>query len=280
MKQYIVFIFSIILASSSAFAATSGKNPDVVAKHVRTFIKKGNEAYHSGQYDVAETYYKDALQEDPNSALAQFNLALALLRQQTAGNSAADTLRNMSKNYFQNVTGQKSDQSLVEKAYYNLGNISFDEKDYATSIEMYKEVLRRNPDNIKARQNLRVAQIKLKDQQNGQDKNDQNQDKKDNNQNNQNQDQNKDQKQDQQNQQNKDKEDKQNQGQPNQPKQSPEKPNDKKENSGSTGRQEISKENADKILKAAAKQEEQTRKKVEKSQKEQSTGRRIIGNPW
>lgn len=280
MKQYIVFIYSIILASSSAFAATSGKNPDVVAKHVRTFIKKGNEAYHSGQYDVAETYYKDALQEDPNSALAQFNLALALLRQQTAGNSAADTLRNMSKNYFQNVTGQKSDQSLVEKAYYNLGNISFDEKDYATSIEMYKEVLRRNPDNIKARQNLRVAQIKLKDQQNGQDKNDQNQDKKDNNQNNQNQDQNKDQKQDQQNQQNKDKEDKQNQGQPNQPKQSPEKPNDKKENSGSTGRQEISKENADKILKAAAKQEEQTRKKVEKSQKEQSTGRRIIGNPW
>ncbi len=278
MKRYIVFIFSIILACSSVFAATSGKNPDVVAKHVRTFIKKGNEAYHSGQYDVAETYYKDALQEDPNSALAQFNLALALLRQQTAGNSAADTLRNMSKNYFQNVTGQKSDLSLVEKAYYNLGNIAFDEKDYATSIEMYKEVLRRNPDNIKARQNLRVAQIKLKDQQNGQDKNDQNQDQKDNNQNNQ--DQNKDQKQDQQNQQNKDKEDKQKQGQPNQPKQSPEKPKDKNENGGSAGRQEISKENADKILKAAAKQEEQTRKKVEKSQKEQSTGRRIIGNPW
>lgn len=281
MKRYIVFIFSIILACSSVFAATSGKNPDVVAKHVRTFIKKGNEAYHSGQYDVAETYYKDALQEDPNSALAQFNLALALLRQQTAGNSAADTLRNMSKNYFQNVTGQKSDLSLVEKAYYNLGNIAFDEKDYATSIEMYKEVLRRNPDNIKARQNLRVAQIKLKDQQNGQDKNDQNQDQKDNNQNNQ--DQNKDQKQnqqDQQNQQNKDKEDKQKQGQPNQPKQSPEKPKDKNENGGSAGRQEISKENADKILKGAAKQEEQTRKKVEKSQKEQSTGRRIIGNPW
>ena len=266
MKRYIVFIFSIILACSSVFAATSGKNPDVVAKHVRTFIKKGNEAYHSGQYDVAETYYKDALQEDPNSALAQFNLALALLRQQTAGNSAADTLRNMSKNYFQNVTGQKSDLSLVEKAYYNLGNIAFDEKDYATSIEMYKEVLRRNPDNIKARQNLRVAQIKLKDQQNGQDKNDQNQDQKDNNQNNQ--DQNKDQDKDKKDNQDKNQDQQQNQNQNQDQNKDRDKQKDKQQN--------LSQQAASQILQAVDNKESQTRARVNranKGEKSEAAGR-------
>src|SRR5699024_11514396 len=57
----------------------------------------------------------------------------------------------------------------------NLGNISFQEKNYAQSIEEYKNALRRNPKDDETRYNLRLAQLLLKKQQQEQ----QNQDKKD-----------------------------------------------------------------------------------------------------
>lgn len=280
--KHILFCLIALLLSAGYAQASSQKDPDVVAKHVRNFIKKGNEAYRSGQYDVAETYYRDALQENPSSDIAQFNLALSLLRQ-SGDAQTSDTLRQMSKSYLNTVAESSKDASLIEKSYYNLGNLSFGEKDYATSIEMYKEVLRRNPSNLKARQNLRVAQIKLKEQQNnqGQDNKDQQQNKDQQKDKDQQQQQNQNQQnQNQQNQQEKDKKNKE-QAQPQQNKDNKQQPpKEKSENGGAGSRPEISKENADKILKAAAKQEEQTRKRVEKNQKEQSTNRRIIGNPW
>lgn len=280
--KHILFCLIALLLSAGYVQASSQKDPDVVAKHVRNFIKKGNEAYRSGQYDVAETYYRDALQENPSSDIAQFNLALSLLRQ-SGDAQTSDTLRQMSKSYLNTVAESSRDASLIEKSYYNLGNLSFGEKDYATSIEMYKEVLRRNPSNLKARQNLRVAQIKLKEQQNnqGQDNKDQQQNKDQQKDKDQQQQQNQNQQnQNQQNQQEKDKKNKE-QAQPQQNKDNKQQPpKEKSENGGAGSRPEISKENADKILKAAAKQEEQTRKRVEKNQKEQSTNRRIIGNPW
>ena len=282
MKRVLYILLAVTLLSleTSAIAATSTQDPEITAKHVRKFINKGNKSYRNGDYAEAETCYKDALQEDPNSDLAKFNLALTLLKQQTANKAQSDTLRLMSKSYFQDVIGSGStaDKSFIEKSYYNLGNIAFGEEDYAGSIEMYKEVLRMNPDNITARQNLRVAQIKLKEQQNNQGKDNQQQQQQQQQQNKQEQDkqeqtQNQNQ---QQEQEKKDNNGQQSGSQSNQNEQPQEKNN---KESGGANRAKISEENADKILKAAAKQEEQTRKKVENQQKE-NTSRRIIGNPW
>lgn len=278
MKRVLYILLTCsLLTITGQVAMASGQDPEVTAKHVRKFINKGNKSYRSGNYAEAETYYKDALQEDPTSELAQFNLALTLLKQQTANKAQSDTLRLMSKGYFQTVAGSSAaDASLIENSYYNLGNIAFDEEDYAGSIAMYKEVLRRNPDNIRARQNLRVAQIKLKDQQSNQGK-DKNQDQNQQNQQQQ-QEQEQQQQQNQNQQQKEDKKDNEQQQSSGSQNDQQEQPKDKNKNGVAAGRPQISEENADKILKAAAKQEEQTRKKVET--KQQNTNRTIHGNPW
>ena len=272
------------LISVEMRANNSGQNPEITAKHVRKFINQGNQFYRNGNFAEAETNYKDALQEDPNSSLAKFNLALALLKQQTANKAQSDTLRLMSRSYFQEVAGSSSaNESLIEKSYYNLGNISFDEENYANSIEMYKEVLRRNPNNVAARQNLRVAQIKLKDQQNNQGKDNQEQ-KQEQNQQQQQQEQQQEQKDQSQNndqsqQQEQDKKEKEQQNNAANNQQNQAQKQEKNKSGSSASKTQISEENAEKILKAAAKQEEQTRKKVDKRQQE-NTARRIIGNPW
>ena len=268
------------LISVEMRANNSGQNPEIIAKHVRKFINQGNQFYRNGNFDEAETNYKDALQEDPNSALAKFNLALALLKQQTANKAQSDTLRLMSRSYFQEVAGSSSaNESLIEKSYYNLGNISFDEENYANSIEMYKEVLRRNPNNVAARQNLRVAQIKLKDQQNNQGKDNQEQKQEQNQQQQQQEQKDQSQNNDQSQQQEQDKKEKEQQNNAANNQQNQAQEQEKNKSGSSASKTQISEENAEKILKAAAKQEEQTRKKVEKRQQE-NTARRIIGNPW
>ena len=279
MKRIIFILFMLSLISVEMRANNSGQNPEITAKHVRKFINQGNQFYRNGNFAEAETNYKDALQEDPNSALAKFNLALALLKQQTANKAQSDTLRLMSRSYFQEVAGSSSaNESLIEKSYYNLGNISFDEENYANSIEMYKEVLRRNPNNVAARQNLRVAQIKLKDQQNNQGKDNQEQKQEQNQQQQQKQkDQSQNNDQSQQQEQDKKEKEQQNNAANNQQNQAQEQ--EKNKSGSSASKTQISEENADKILKAAAKQEEQTRKKVEMRQQE-NTARQIIGNPW
>lgn len=281
MKRVLYILLFISFFSFDLLASTNEKDSDLTAKHVRKFINEGNKCYREGDYGAAETYYRDALQEDSKSNLAMFNLGLALLKQQTANKAQSDTLRTMSKNNFLNVVGSSSaDPLLVEKSFYNLGNIAFSEENYANSIEMYKEVLRINPNNIAARQNLRVAQIKLKDQQNnqgGQDKNQQQEQQ----QNEQQQQKGNEQQQQQQNQNQQQEEQDKKDEQQNSAAQNNknEQPKDKSEGAGVTGRPQISEENAEKILQAAAKQEEQTRKKVEQHQ-QQNTSRRIIGNPW
>ena len=76
---------------------------------------------------------------------------------------------------------------LRSKAFYNLGNLAYNQQQYAQSIEMYKNALRENPEDNQARENLRLAQLKKQEQEQTKDKNkndkkDKKEDKKDKNQ--------------------------------------------------------------------------------------------------
>lgn len=262
-----------IMLPAVASAQESGKDIEITAKHVRINVNKGNDKYRAGNYSEAETFYRQALQEDPSSEVAQFNLALALLRQApssalspeffnpNAGEKKPDPVSDAYK-YFSNVTKAhpNGDTQLVLNSFYNLGNIAFNSASqfvttnrqqamdlYRESIDMYKSVLRKEPDDIKARQNLRVAQLKLKELEGQQDKN---------------QDQN--QQQQQQKQEEQQKQENQQQPQP-QPQPQQQQPQQKKD------------ENAEQILQAARKQEEQTRKDVEERRKVYV---RPAGKPW
>ncbi|MDE5720069.1 MAG: tetratricopeptide repeat protein, partial [Paramuribaculum sp.] len=159
-----------------ARAADSDKEVVPTTKQERNLIREGNSLYRQKRYADAEVKYRKALEEVPQSETALFNLAASLIRQSgsadpNSGNNpikdASEILRQLGKEGF--------DTNLSGKAFYNLGNISFNNNDFAGAVDMYKHSLRKNPNDDKARQNLRIAQKKLEQQQ--QDQQNQNQDK-------------------------------------------------------------------------------------------------------
>ncbi len=259
----IISLFSIIGIAQPLLADENLQRP--TTRQERNLIREGNKLYREKRFAEAEVLYRKALEAAPASEAATFNLASSLLRQSgSADPNAGNTPIKDAVSLFQRLAQSAQDISIAEKSFYNLGNIAFNQQNYQQSIDMYKNALRRNPDNDKTRQNLRLAQLKLKEQQN-QDKNkDNNKDKN----------QQQDQKQNQ-NQQDKDKDKKDNNQDQNQ---------DKNENKPQQQPQQqtgISDANAEQILKAMEKEEAATRKRVEtqKKKNEQARRKRVV-NPW
>ena len=168
----------------------------------RDLILKGNDYQRAGNLQMADSSYTEALKINNRSAVAAYNSGvnyltqLESLIQNTPEGQAPDSIAATEKlqkasEQFQAASAPKVEKGNVSSfAFYNLGNISFNQEDFNTAIEMYKEALRLNPSDDNARKNLRIAQLNRKND--NQDKN-QNQ----NQQQDQNQDQNKEQQQQQ-----------------------------------------------------------------------------------
>ena len=221
-----------------------GSEKPSVKKNVRNFIKEGNKLFREQHFADAEVKYKKALELDPNSEYAQFNLATTLIKQSGNVNPSDETSpANEAVSMFENLIKMGQTQEIVEKSYFNLGNIAYNSEQYAQSIEYYKNALRKNPSNDLARDNLRLAQLKLQEQQQ--------------NQNNQNQQEQEKQQQEQQ----KKQEQQQQQQQQQQEEQS-----------------SMSDSNAEKILRTMENEEAKTRKRLE-AQKAREQNSRHSNNP-
>lgn len=211
MKMRFVAILFCALACSlianPAFADSTRKE--------RRLINRGNALYKNSKYVEAASAYEQALGENSSSAEALYNLGLANIRRVTnpadttpANQKLVDTAR---KSFSSVAALARTKPGLAAKANFNLGNIEFNSKDYAKAIDFYKQALRIDPTDDKARKNLRIAQKNLQKQ--NQDKNqdqNQNQDQQDQNQQ-QDQQKNQDQQQNQNQQQNQDQQDKKDQ---------------------------------------------------------------------
>lgn len=277
MKRVILVLSLIFMVSLPMFAQDDLRNE-------RINIRKGNELYEKDDYASAEVAYRKALEANPSSDIAAFNLATALLLQNTGDNmqgsadgkqevSTADEATNILKG-LANRASMDSVPMLLSQVNYNLGNIAFNKENYDESIAYYKKTLRINPTDEDARKNLRLAQLKKQEQEENQDEDqqdqqdqDQNQDQQDQNQDQQEQNQDQDQQEqeqeqkDEQNQQNNNKEQEQQQEQQQQ--------------------QQMSYENIDQILKTLQDQERDTQQKVNaKKMEEQENSRREINNQW
>ena len=168
-KTYITLLF--LLVASSAFAQ----------KTERDYLRSGNKLYNDSLFIKAEVDYRKALEINPKSTDAMFNLGNSLLMQQKAKEAMEQ---------FESASKVEKDKDKLAQIYHNMGVILQSSKQYPQCIEAYKESLRNNPKDDETRYNLALAQKLLKDQQQHQD---QNQDKKDQqNQNQQQQQQNKD----------------------------------------------------------------------------------------
>lgn len=250
-RKLLIFALSVVLPVC-AFC-----QQDYSTKKERNYIREGNELFKEKRYAEAEAAFKKALQENGNSPIAKFNLATTYLKQVNLNDTTQNGLLSETQQLLKE-TASIADPKLASKAYYDLGNIFYNQKNYAQSIAMYKDALRRNPDDDQARQNLRLAQKQLQNQQNQQQNQDNKQDNKD--QQKPNQDQNKEKNKNGQDQQ---KPDNQQQKQPQQP-----------------PKNGMSKENAEQILQTMQNEEKNTQDKVNKAKMQQMKGGRRTGKQW
>ena len=199
----------------------------------RDYLRSGNKLYNDSLFIKAEVDYRKALEINPKSTDAMFNLANALLMQQKAQEAMEQ---------YESVSKIEKDKEKLAQIYHNMGVILQSSKQLPQCIEAYKESLRNNPKDDETRYNLALAQKQLKDQQQDQ----------------QNQDQ---QNQDQQQQQQEQKEDKQDQ---NKDQQEQNQNQDQQQQPQQQNKNEMSKENAQQLLNAVMQDEKNVQDKVKK----------------
>ena len=199
-------------------------------KAERDLIRKGNRMYNDSVYENAEVNYRKALELNPKSTVAMYNLANTLMQQ----NKLQEAMEQ-----FASAAKVEKEKPNLAQIYHNMGVIFQSQKDYAKAIEAYKESLRNNPKDDETRYNLALAQKLLKDQQ-------QDQQNQDNQQNQQKQEEKQDQQQNQQQNQNND--------------QQQEPPQQQKQDN------QMSKENAEQLLNSVMQDEKDVQDKVKKQQ--------------
>lgn len=199
-------------------------------KAERDLIRKGNRMYNDSVYENAEVNYRKALEINPESTVAMYNLANTLMQQ----NKLQEAMEQ-----FASAAKVEKEKPNLAQIYHNMGVIFQSQKDYAKAIEAYKESLRNNPKDDETRYNLALAQKLLKDQQ-------QDQQNQDNQQNQQKQEEKQDQQQNQQQNQNND--------------QQQEPPQQQKQDN------QMSKENAEQLLNSVMQDEKDVQDKVKKQQ--------------
>lgn len=133
-------------------------------KAEREYIRKGNKLYRDSAFVDAEVNYRKALEANPHSPKALYNLGNALLFQMK-GQEAMKEYELASK--------LEKDKANQAKIYHNAGVILQSAQEYAKAIEAYKESLRRNPSDDETRYNLALCQKLLKDNEQQNQNNDQ-----------------------------------------------------------------------------------------------------------
>lgn len=148
----------------------------------RRLIDAGNTLYRQQKFAEAKLKYREALQLNPASDVAKFNIGLSNIRLAEAvkdNDSISSKLLTEASQMLTEVAAKgKEKSSLASKANYNLGNLQFQSENYQAAIQFYKQALRLDPGFNDARRNLRIAQLKLQNQ-DKQDQDKQNQDNKD-----------------------------------------------------------------------------------------------------
>jgi Ca-activated chloride channel homolog len=190
-------------------------------------IRRGNKEYNNGAFSEAELHYRKALEKKPDSDNANYNLGNALYKQNQFEPAVTK---------YETLAAKEADKSKLATYYYNLGNAYFKSQKLDKCIEAYKQSLRINPSDADAKHNLFLAKQMQQKQQQQQNQDQNNKDQK-----------NKDDQQKKQNQQNQDQQ----------------KQQEKQEQQKSSQEQQISKQDAERLLEAMEQDEKNVMKKVQ-----------------
>lgn len=227
----LVLSYALCLISNTSFA-----------QEERALTRDGNKLFDKGKYSDAEAAYKKALDKKNNFTEAIFNLGDAQYKQ----NRYEDAGKQ-----FQLASKVLTDPKLKAGAFHNMGNTFLEQKKYEDAVSAYKQALKVNANDRDTKYNLAYANAMLKQQQQNQKDNKDNKDQKKDDPNK------KDKKDDKGKQDKKDdqKDNKDGKG---------DKDKDNKEPQPKKGnRQELSKEQADKLLEALKNEEQKTQQKMQ-----------------
>ena len=204
----------------------------LVAQGIKSDIRRANKLYHAKDYARASQEYRRALLRDSLSAKARFGLSASIY---------AEGRYDEAKTQLERILQQEPQLTPQQQAgvLHNLGNVAMKKKDYQAAVQAYEEALIRHPEDDNTRYNLALAQKLLQQNKN------KDQDKQDP-------------KKDQQ----------QNQNKPEQQKPQ-EKGQDKQGQPNEQRSGELSKEQAEQILRSFRTDDDKTRRRVEQRQREQ-----------
>jgi len=156
MRNKIIGIILLLVVSVSVSAQ----------KAERDYIRKGNRTYKDSTYVNAEVNYRKAIDVNPKSTIAMYNLGNTLMLQ--------NKLQEAMEQYVA-ATKMEKDKSKLAQIYHNMGGIFHSGKHYAKAVAAYKASLRNNPKDDETRYNLALAQKMLKEQEQNQQNQDQQQ---------------------------------------------------------------------------------------------------------
>jgi len=216
-------------------------------------VTAGNKLYAEEKYDEANNKYRDALVENPESSIINFNIGDVQYKKRH--------FEEAIKSYEKSTS---SDEIKVQSgSYYNIGNTLYKMGKLPESISAYKKALELNPEDEDAKYNLEYVRAKLKDKSEKQPQENQQQ---------QQEEQNQDKEQNSEEQ----KEEQQEQQQNNQENQENPEEQQEQQQEQATEPKEISKEDAERLLNALQNEE----KDLLKEQKPKRRGRPFRGKDW
>ena len=80
-NNLLIAVMVAVMVTVAAMPASAGDKGPKMTKQERVCLRNGNKLYEKKRYAEAEVEYRKALQANPASEKAQFNLATALMRQ-------------------------------------------------------------------------------------------------------------------------------------------------------------------------------------------------------
>lgn len=153
---------TLLLFLTLALVATNNSG---FSQEWRDSLNHARELYKGGKYKEALKYYKSAERLAPN------DVDLSEEKGQSAYRAGS---YKEAEEAFRSAAGKLTDKKRKSSAYNNVGNSRMKQRDYAGAEESFKESLRLNPENEKARQGLAEAKRLKKKQEEEQKKQQQN----------------------------------------------------------------------------------------------------------
>lgn len=150
LNKFAVLIL-IIGLNSNLFSQVESKEAKANKEKAKTYIRKGNSNFQNNKLQDAEVNFRKALNLNPKSNTAHYNLGNTLYQQQRYQEATEQYIASSEKN---------DDKISKAKSLHNLGNSYFKGNQLDKAITAYENALKLYPNDMDTKYNLALAKKK------------------------------------------------------------------------------------------------------------------------